>query len=213
MNIKYMKDMVLKNLASGLNLGEFNSKDKLDCEACVKGKMHRIPFPKQSQHRATKALELIHSDLCGPLQVKSTSGSRYILTFTDDFSRYVYIYFLKKKPEVLSRFKEFVAFAENMSGNSVEKLNIYTTPTIKTFRTDNGGEYTSNEFKAYCASKGISRQFTNPHTPEQNGVSERLNRTLMEAVRSMISHSNVPLFLWAEAVRTAVYVPLQHLII
>ena len=76
---------------------------------------------------------------------------------------------------------------------------------MKSFRTDNGGEYKSLEFQRYCAEKGISREFTNPHTPEQNGVSERLNRTIIEAVRSMVFHANLPLHFWAEAASTAVY--------
>ena len=203
-NKRYIHDLVSKELTKGLSL-KVSSKDVLDCEACTQGKMHRSSFPKQSQHRATKILELIHSDLCGPMQVNSTGGSRYMLTFTDDYSRYTHVYFLKKKSEVLQKFKDFVALAENMSGNHVEKLNIYTN-NFKKFRTDNGGEYTSNEFQKYCSEKGIAREFTNPHTPEQNGVSERLNRTIMEAVRSMIFHADVPLFLWAEAISTAVYI-------
>ena len=76
---------------------------------------------------------------------------------------------------------------------------------VKSLRTDNGGEYTSNEFKKYCTEKGIFREFTNPHTPEQNGVSERLNRTIIETVRSMIFHAKLPLSFWAEAANTAVY--------
>ena len=212
MNLQYIKDAISKGLVTGVdNIDKsslISSNSKLDCEACVQGKMHRTPFPKKSLSRATKILELIHSDLCGPMQVQSKGGSRYVLTFTDDFSRYTYVYFLKKKSEVLSKFMQFVALAENISGGVVEKLNIYTNTkqNLKTFRTDNGGEYTSNEFQKFCADKGISREFTVPHTPQQNGVSERLNRTIMEAVRSMIFHSGVPLELWAEAVNTAVYV-------
>ena len=76
---------------------------------------------------------------------------------------------------------------------------------VKSLRSDNGGEYSSTAFQTFCAEKGISRQLTNPYTPEQNGVSERLNRTIMEAVRSMLIHSNLPLSFWAEAVQCAVY--------
>ena len=76
---------------------------------------------------------------------------------------------------------------------------------IQTLRSDNGGEYTSNEFAKFCASKGIVHQFTNPYTPEQNGVSERLNRTLIESGKSMLFHAGLPLSFWAEAVNTATY--------
>ena len=211
LNAKYVHHLASKQLVEGISLNDktlLPNNEVLDCEACTLAKMHRSSFPKQSQHRATRILELIHSDLCGPMQVDSIGGSRYMLTFTDDYSRYTHVYFLKKKSEVLEKFKEFVTLAENMSGSKVGKLNVYAEKRVsfKNFRTDNGGEYTSNDFHKYCSEKGIAREFTNPHTPQQNGVSERLNRTIIEAVRSMMFHANVPLFLWAEAVSSAVYI-------
>ena len=107
----------------------------------------------------------------------------------NDYSRYTNIYFLKNKSEVFQKFKDYTTLMENMSGEQIKKLNIRNL-SVKTVRTDNGGEYTSLEFQRFCAEKGIAREFTNPHTPEQNGVSERLNRTIIEAVRSMIFHAN-----------------------
>ena len=152
--------------------------------------MHKIPFPKKT----SQALELIHSDLCGPMNVESIGGSKYVLTFTDDYTRYVTVYFLKSKSEVLSKFEEYVNMVENATGQRVQNL-----------LTDNGGEYVSQNFRKFCASKGIFRQFTNSYTPEQNGISERLNRTLIESAKSMIFHAKMPLNFWAEAVNTAVY--------
>ena len=116
-----------------------------------------------------------------------------MVTFTDDFSRYVTVYFLKSKSEVPSKFKEFVSFGESRSGK------------VKVLRSDNGGEYTSQEFSKYCIEKGISHEFTSPYCPEQNGVTERLNRTIMETARSMIYQTRLPLDFWAEACSTAVY--------
>ena len=112
---------------------------KMNCEACTLGKMHRSSFQKQSQHRATQLLEIIHSDICGPMQVESIGGSKYMLTFTDDYSRYTTVYFLKNKNEVIVKFKHYVSQVENRSGHN-----------INTFRTDNGGEYTSKLFNNYC---------------------------------------------------------------
>ena len=86
------------------------------------------------------------------------------------------------------------------SDQKIKTLNI-----INTVRSDNGGEYNSNQFKEYCAQNGISHQFTNPHCPEQNGVSERYNRTILESARSMIHHAKLPLKFWGEAVNTVVY--------
>ena len=170
------------------------------CEPCALGKMHRLPFPKQSLNRASRELEIVHTDLCGPMQVESMGGSRYMLTFTDDFSRYTVVYFLKKKSEVLSKFVEYVNFVENKNKHHLKQLNV-----INCIRSDNGGEYTSSDFAKYCSGKGISRQFTNPHSPQQNGVSERMNRTIMEGARSMLYQAKLPLKFWAEAVSTMVY--------
>ena len=170
------------------------------CEGCMLGKMTKIPFQKRSSYRASKPLELIHTDLCGPMQVPSHGGSRYVLTFTDDFSRYTTIYFLQNKSDTIARFKEYVSLMEKSSGQRVEHLD------IKSLRSDNGGEYTSKEFDAFCKNRGIQRQFSNPYTPEQNGVSERFNRTMIESARSMLYHAKLPLKFWAEAVNTAVYI-------
>ena len=125
--------------------GKLNNHAVENCESCALGKMHRLPFPKQTQHRSKNILEMIHTDLCGPMQVDSMGGSRYILTFTDDFSRYSVVYFLKQKSEVFSKFVEFVKLVENNSGNcQIKNLN------IQAVCSDNGGEYQSNRFTKYC---------------------------------------------------------------
>ena len=205
LNDNYVKQAASKSLVTGMDsYPKEQSIESKHCEACTLGKMKKVSCPKQSEYRAEKHLELVHSDLCGPMQVDSCGGSRYMLTFTDDYSRYTHVYFLKNKGEVFSRFKEYTTLMENITGNQLRKVSI--RDCVKTFRTDNSGEYTSREFQRYCSEKGIFREYTVPHTPEQNGVSERLNRTIIEAVRSMIFHADVPLFLWAEAVSTAVYV-------
>ena len=139
-------------------------------------------------------LELIHSDVCGSMPIKSLAGSMYFVTFIDDRSIFTAIYFLKKKSEVFQKFKNYIAWAENLTGKSVKIL-----------RSDNGGEYVSNEFQQFCNERGIQRQFTIACTPEQNRVSERMNRTIMEAARSMLFHSKMPQRFWAEAVNTTVY--------
>ena len=192
LNYGYVNQLAQGNLVEGLNY--LKGKVKQDCEACAQGKMHRLPFPKKSVNKATTPLELIHSDLCGPMNVNSIGGSKYVLTFTDDYTRYVTVYFIKSKAEVLSKFEEYVNMVENATGLKVKIL-----------RTDNGGEYVSHDFAKYCKDKGIFQQFTNPYTPEQNGTSERLNRTLIESAKSMMIHAQMPLDIWAEAVNTAAY--------
>ena len=117
------------------------------------------------------------------------------------------MYFITSKSEVLSKFKEFVNTSENKFGVQVKRLSIFNeaNENVVKLRSDNGGEYTSHEFTNYCKERGISHEFTNPYTPEQNGVSERLNRTLIESARSMMYHAKLPLKFWAEAASTAAY--------
>ena len=201
-NTKYMEKMVKNNMVDGLSICTRGC--EVSCEPCIMGKMQRSSCPKESQHRATQLLEVIHTDLCGPMQVDSVGGSRYLITFTDDFSRYTVVYFMKNKGEVLEKFKSYTNLVENRTSRRIKTLNIWSS--VKSVRSDNGGEYLSNAFKLFCSEKGIVQELTNPYTPEQNGVSERLNRTIVEAVRSMLIHSNLPLSFWAEAVRSAVYV-------
>ena len=134
-----------------------------------------MSFPSGSK-RAKHILELVHNDVFGPVKVPSLVKYVYYVSFIDDFSRNTWIYFLKKKSEVFDRFKEFKALVENQ-----------TEKKIKVLRTDNGGEFCSKEFEEFCKKCGIAWQKTTPYTPEQNGVAERMNKTLMERARSMLS--------------------------
>ncbi|CAG9787134.1 unnamed protein product [Diatraea saccharalis] len=170
--------------------------DKLEsCESCIKGKMHRIPFDKDHEAvRATEKLGLVHMDLCGPMENKSYGGHSYFLIVVDDCTRKMFIYFLKSKTDVLDRFKMFVNEGETYSGKK-----------IKIVRTDNGKEFVNAEFNAYLKSKGIKHQLSVPYTPQQNGVAERANRTVVEMARSMLADSGLNTKYWAEACHTAVY--------
>lgn len=181
------KDMVI----SLPGIGE----EKITCEACIKGKHHRVPFPKQSKWRSTEKLELIHSDLCGPITPPSNSHKRYLISFIDDFSRKTWIYFVLEKSEAFHTFKEFKVFVEKQTGNF-----------IKCLRTDRGGEYNSTEFKEYCKEHGIKRQLTTAYTPQQNGVAEHKNRTIMNMVRAVLSEKEVPKSFWPDAVQWANHV-------
>ena len=163
------------------------------CEPCIDGKQSRTPFPKNGS-RSGDLLGTIHSDVCGKIETKSLGGAEYFVTFIDDKSRYTWVYVLKHKHEVLEKFKEWRSKVEKSTGFK-----------IKTFRTDNGGEYKSKEFEDYLKKEGIKHEFTVPKTPEQNGVAERMNRTLIETVRSMLADSELPKRFWAEALATAVY--------
>jgi transposase InsO family protein len=184
----------LQSMVSGMTLGKDESSMPF-CEGCVYGKQHRAPFPKDGATRATRPLEIVHSDVCGPMRTTSMGGARYFLTFIDDFSRKVSVYMLKTKGEALEKFKEFKALAENQSEHK-----------IKVFRSDNGGEFISKGFRRYLKKHGIEKQRSTPYTPEQNGVAERANRTIVEMARSMIHAQHLKLEFWAEAVANAVYI-------
>jgi transposase InsO family protein len=118
----------------------------------------------------------------------------YYVSFIDEFSRNTWIYFLRKKYEVFDKFKEFKALVENQ-----------TEKRIKVLRTDNGGEFDGKEFKELCKKCGIARKKTTPYTPQQNGVAKRMNMTLMEKTRCVLSGVGLGKEFWVEAVYTACY--------
>ena len=193
LNTQHLMKIVDKQLALGVKIPK---NEKLSfCEGCVEGKMHRRPFKPVGEIPSAEKLQLVHSDVCGPMHTESFGGQKYFVTFIDDFSRCCAVYFMKQKSEVLEKFKEFEAITTNESGQRVIKL-----------RTDNGGEYVSQEFETYLKTKGIKHELTVPHSPQQNGVAERMNRTLTESARAMIAHANLPNDYWAEAIATAAYV-------
>ena len=170
------------------------SRDEKFCEPCIDGKHHKSAFPSAGGRRATEILELVHTDVCGKLDTKSLSGCEYFLTFIDDKSRFAWVYVLKQKSEVFSKFVEWKTMIEKATGKSV-----------KTLRTDNGGEYIAKDFEQYLKVNGIRHQLTVRKTPEQNGVAERFNRTVVEMVRAMLSDSGLAKKFWAEALATACY--------
>jgi transposase InsO family protein len=164
------------------------------CNRCAQGKNIKNPFPKRDS-KTKGVLELIHSYVCGPMPSSSISGYVYYVSFIDDYSRKTWIYFLKTKDEVFSKFKEFKALIKNLSERK-----------IKILRSDNGGEYTSKEFVNFCKDVGIKRELTTPYNPQQNDVAEWKNRTILEAVKTMIHDQDLPMCLWAEVAMAAVYV-------
>ena len=138
------------------------------------GKFAKSPFPS-SDSRATRILDLIHFDVSGQMSHVSLSGYEYYVLFIDDHSRRTWIYFLKTKSEVFKRFQEFRALVETQTGQK-----------IKSLRSDNGGEYTLGDFVDYCAEAGIRREFIVPYNPQQNGVAERKNRSVIGAAKAML---------------------------
>lgn len=172
------------------------------CVDCIKGKQTKH-ISKNPATRSSQLLELIHTDICGPFDVPSWGGEKYFILFIDDFSRYCYMYLLHEKSQSVNVLEIFI--------NEVERQ---LDRKVKVVRSDRGGEFYGkfNEsgqcpgpFAKLLESRGICAQYTLPGTPQQNGVAERRNRTLMDMVRSMLSNSNVPFSLWMHALKTATY--------
>ncbi|KAF7817945.1 Retrovirus-related Pol polyprotein from transposon TNT 1-94 [Senna tora] len=187
-----LKVMINKQMLKGLP--QLEVRDNVVCAGCQYGKAHQLPY-EESNFRAKAPLELVHSDVFGLVKQPSVSGYRYMITFIDDYSRYVWVDFMKEKSEALSKFK---IFKEKNEGEVSHK--------ILCLRTDNGGEYTSKEFSEYLRQNKIRRQLTCPRTPQQNGVAERKNRHLAEICRSMLHAKNVPPRFWAECMKTTVHI-------
>lgn len=157
------------------------------CGSCLLGKQARQSFPKATTYRATKALELVHEDLCGPITPSTSAGNRYILVLIDDFSRYMWISLPKEKSDAFNKFKTFKLLVEQEA-----KMR------IQTFRTYRGGEFVSQEINSFCNESGIKRHLTAPYSPQKNGVVERCKRMLMEMTRSIMKHMYVPNYLWGK---------------
>ena len=152
--------LTTKDMVKGLTYGP-KSCDIPVCEGCIYGKQHRLPFPKQSKRITRKPLELVHSDVCGPMSVPTIGGSRYFITFIDNYSRYTVAYMMKNKDEALAKFKLYVAMAETKFNYKVVKV-----------RTDNGGEYCSKIFDNFLQERGTQEERTVPYTSQQNGTAE-----------------------------------------
>ncbi|CAA7062683.1 unnamed protein product [Microthlaspi erraticum] len=187
MSQKNMNIMLRKGLLDKRKVSVFET-----CEDCIYGRAKRVGF-NIAQHDSKEKLEYVHSDLWGAPSVPLSLGNcQYFISFIDDYSRKVWVYFLKTKDEAFEKFVEWVSLVENQCEKKV-----------KTLRTDNGLEFCNKMFDGFCESRGIQRHHTCAYTPQQNGVAERMNRTLMEKVRTMLSDSGLPKKFWAEATLTA----------
>jgi transposase InsO family protein len=165
------------------------------CDVCVLTKQRRLPFPQQSSFRAKERLKLVHGDLCGPATPATPGGRRYFLQFVDDISRYMWVVVLGSKGEAADAIRRVQAAAEAECGRELRVL-----------RTDNGGEFTMAEFASYCADEGVQRHYSVPYNPQQNGVVERRNQTVVGMVQALLKQRGMTAVFWGEAVVTTVYI-------
>ncbi|KAJ9551704.1 hypothetical protein OSB04_015749 [Centaurea solstitialis] len=192
LNFKGLNKLVIGNLAIGIPDLRFQQ-DHL-CSACQLGKMKRVSHKSKLEHGTEKPLQLIHMDLCGPMRVQSINGKKYVLVMVDDYSRYTWVKFLRSKDE-----------APEIIISVLKEVQVNLQSQVQKIRSDHGTEFKNKVLGGYLESVGIKHTFAAVRTPQQNGVVERRNRTLVEAARTMLTYSKLPMFLWAEAVDTACY--------
>ncbi|GJR23595.1 putative ribonuclease H-like domain-containing protein [Tanacetum coccineum] len=192
-NFKTMNKLVRGNLVRGLPSKLFENDHS--CVACQKGKQHKASCKTKLVSSISHPLQMLHMDLFGPTFVRSINHKIYCLVVTDDYSRFSWVFFLATKDETSGILKTFITGIENQINHKV-----------KIIRCDNGTEFKNNDMNQFCGMKGIKREFSVARTPQQNGVAERKNRTLIEAARTMLADSLLPTTFWAEAVNTACYV-------
>ncbi|GJY44555.1 retrovirus-related pol polyprotein from transposon TNT 1-94 [Tanacetum coccineum] len=192
LNFGTINDLARKDLVRGLPRLKFE-KDHL-CSACQLGKSKKFSHRPKSENTNMEVLHTLHMDLCGPMRVQSIKGKKYILVIVDDYSRFTWVKFLRSKDET----PEFVI-------NFLKQMQVGLNKTVRFIRTDNGTEFVNQVMSEYYEGVGIFHQKSVPRTPQQNGVVERRNRTLVEAARTMMIFSKAPMFLWAEAVATALF--------
>ncbi|GJS16287.1 retrovirus-related pol polyprotein from transposon TNT 1-94 [Tanacetum coccineum] len=199
LNFGTLNDLARKDLVRGLPRLKFE-KDHL-CSACQLGKSRKATHKPKMINTIMEVLHTLHMDLCGPLRVQSINGKKYILVIVDDYSRFTWVKFLRSKDET-------PAFVINL----LKQLQVGLNKTVWFVQTDNGTKFVNKDLTDYYESVGITHEKTVPRTPQQNGVVERRNRTLVEAARTMLIFSKALLFLWAEVVATACYTQNRSLI-
>ena len=201
LNFKAINTLVKKELVRNMPKLEFAQVEV--CEACQKGKMKRSSHKSKSVNSISAPLQLIHMDLFGPVNVLSISRNKYALVMVDDFSRYTWVEFMYSKDETPNIIIEHIKKIEKQAEGKV---------SVKRLRSDNGTEFRNSTLSEFCKSKGIVQEFSAARTPQQNGVVERKNRTLVEAARTLLQDAQLPTSFWEEAVNTACYTQNRYLI-
>ncbi|GJX59012.1 retrovirus-related pol polyprotein from transposon TNT 1-94, partial [Tanacetum coccineum] len=192
LNFATINNLVKNNLVRGLPKMKFK-KDHL-CSACEQRKIHQKHHKSKTAFALKKPLYLLHMDLFGLVRVESINGKRYVLVVVDDYSRYTWVFFLHSKDE-----------ASEVIISFIKKTQVNLQLQVQRIRTDNGTEFKNKTLANFFDEVGISQQFSAVRTPQQNGVVERRNRTLVEAARTMLTFANLSLFLWAEAIATTFF--------
>jgi hypothetical protein len=192
LNFRALRRLAQEELVRGLP--EVDQVEQL-CTGCLMGKQRRAPFPRQSEYMADNVLELVHGDICGPISPSTPRGNQYFILLVDDVSQFMWVKMLQSKDQATDAIKQYQATTKVEIGRR-----------LRAFCSDRGREFTSAEFAEHCAEHGVRRQLTTPYTPQQNGVVERRNQTVVDTARSMMKAKGLLCMFWAKAVATTVYV-------
>ena len=196
-----LANLVEQDMVEGISVSTEDFKrqqqEQPPCATCALAKQPRLPFPP-SHHKSSRPLQLVHMDVCGPMQVPSQGAARYLATFIDDYSRLSHVVPLERKAHVAGAVRA-----------TLKMLETQTSMRVQAVRTDRGTEYVNSELETFFTDNGIIHSLTAPYTPEQNGVAEQFNRTLMERVRAMLFDAKLGEELWAEAAKTANYIKVR----
>jgi transposase InsO family protein len=168
-------------------------KDRV-CSACQAGKQVGAHHPHKNNMTTDRPLELLHMDLFGPIAYISIDGNKYCLVTVDDYSRFTWMFFLQDKSQTQETLKGFLRQAQNEFGLRMNKI-----------RSDNGTKFKNSQIEGFLEDEGIKHEFSSPYTPQQNGVVERKNRTLLDMARTMLDEYKTSDRFWAEAINTACY--------
>ncbi|GJT72477.1 retrovirus-related pol polyprotein from transposon TNT 1-94 [Tanacetum coccineum] len=192
LNFGAINHLARHGLVQGLPKLKFE-KDHL-CSGCAMGKSKRKPHKPKFEDTDQEKLYLLHMDLCGPMCVASVNGKKYILVIVDDYSQFTWVNCLRSKDEAPDFIIKFL-----------KMIQVRLKVPVRRIRTDNGTEFVNQTLREYFEKVSISHETFVACSPQQNGVVERRNRTLIEATRTMLIYAKAPLFLWVEAVATACY--------
>ena len=191
-HLRKMNHLVKNNLVRGVNVKNFQLQDV--CVPCQKGKQIKKSHPLKKVNTVNMPLERLHMDLFGPVKHKSVHGEVFCLVVTDDYSRFSWVDFMVHKSETPEILKNLITLLENLYNLKVRRI-----------RSDNGTEFKNRVMDEFCTAKGILHEYSSRYTPQQNGVAERKNRTLIETARTMLVESQLPVRFWTEAVASACY--------
>ncbi|QRV97073.1 Retrovirus-related Pol polyprotein from transposon TNT 1-94 [Ceratobasidium sp. AG-Ba] len=193
-NVKTLKRLKETNAVDSMEIAEDSEGLNFECDACMQSKAHVQPFPKDSRTGASEIGELVVTDVWGPARIASIGKYKYYVSFTDVATRFTIIAFLRHKDETINEYKSFEAM-----------INTQKDKRIKRVRFDNGGEFVNKKWTDHTKLNGTILETTAPYSAQQNGIAERLNRTLAEKAQAMMIEASAPKFLWSEAITYACY--------